>query len=74
MLKMISAINDFEREICLERQHKSIAIAKTVGMYNGRKEISIPDYGGIFPHINCRHGRGRPIVGLSTRHGCSQKH
>ena len=44
MLKMISAINDFERENMLERQREGIAIAKAQGKYKGRKEISIPDF------------------------------
>lgn len=44
MLKMISAINDFERENMLERQRECIAIAKAEGKYKGRKEVSIPDF------------------------------
>ncbi|WJE49889.1 recombinase family protein [Peribacillus frigoritolerans] len=44
MLKMISAINDFERENMLERQREGIAIAKAAGKYKGRKEVSIPDF------------------------------
>ncbi|MCM3137351.1 recombinase family protein [Bacillus pumilus] len=45
MLKMISVINDFERENMLERQREGIAIAKAEGKYKGRKEVSIPDFG-----------------------------
>lgn len=44
MLKMISAINDFERENMLERQREGIAIAKAEGKYKGRKEVSISDF------------------------------
>jgi DNA invertase Pin-like site-specific DNA recombinase len=44
MLKMISAINDFERENMLERQREGIALAKAAGKYKGRKEVSIPDF------------------------------
>lgn len=44
MLKMISAINDFERENMLERQREGIAIAKAQGKYKGRKEVSITDF------------------------------
>ncbi len=44
MLKMISAINDFERENMLERQREGITIAKAEGKYKGRKEVSIPDF------------------------------
>ncbi len=44
MLKMISAINDFERENMLERQREGIAIAKAEGKYKGRKEVAIQDF------------------------------
>ncbi|MGR3779141.1 recombinase family protein [Bacillus paramycoides] len=44
MLKMISAINDFERENMLERQREGIAIAKVEEKYKGRKEVSISDF------------------------------
>ncbi|WP_268417439.1 recombinase family protein [Bacillus altitudinis] len=44
MLKMISAINDFERENMLERQREGIAIAKAEGKYKGRKKVSILDF------------------------------
>ncbi len=44
MLKMISAINDFERENMFERQCEGIAIAKAEGKYKGRKEASISDF------------------------------
>lgn len=44
MLKMISAINDFERENMLERQREGIAIAKAKGKYKGRREVDIPDF------------------------------
>jgi DNA invertase Pin-like site-specific DNA recombinase len=44
MLKMISAINDFERENMLERQREGIAIAKAEGKYKGRKVVSIPEF------------------------------
>ena len=44
MLKMISAINDFERENMLERQREGIAIAKAEGKYKGRKEVIVPDF------------------------------
>ena len=44
MLKMISAINDFERENMLERQREGIAIAKAEGKYKGRKEVKIDNF------------------------------
>lgn len=44
MLKMISAINDFEREDMLERQREGIAIVKVAGKYKGQNEVLIPDF------------------------------
>ena len=43
MLTMIAAINQFERENILERQREGIAIAKSKGLYKGRKTIARPD-------------------------------
>lgn len=37
MLTMLSAINQFEREILLERQKEGIEVAKEKGVYKGRK-------------------------------------
>ncbi|MFJ7756496.1 recombinase family protein [Peribacillus muralis] len=42
MLKMIAAINEFERENLLERQKEGIAIAKEKGVYKGRKKVEYP--------------------------------
>ena len=41
MLTMIGAINEFERLNMLERQKEGIAIAKTKGVYKGRKAVEI---------------------------------
>lgn len=43
MLTMIGAINEFERANMLERQKEGIAIAKSNGIYKGRKEIEKPE-------------------------------
>lgn len=42
MITMIGAINQFEREILLERQREGIEIAKRKGKYKGRKRIERP--------------------------------
>ena len=42
MLTMIGAINEFERNILLERQREGIAKAKEKGKYKGRKKIEYP--------------------------------
>lgn len=43
MLTMIGAIDEFERANLLERQREGIALAKTKGVYKGRKTIKMPD-------------------------------
>lgn len=44
MLTMIAAINEFERVNLLERQREGIAIAKSNGVYKGRKPIVINNF------------------------------
>ncbi len=41
MLTMIGAIATFEREIMLERQAEGIALAKSKGVYKGRKPTAM---------------------------------
>ena len=41
MVTMLGAINEFERTNMLERQREGIAIAKSKGVYKGRKSIVI---------------------------------
>lgn len=43
MLTMLAAINEFERNILLERQREGIEQAKLRGVYHGRPKIKIPD-------------------------------
>ena len=43
MFNVIASMDQFEREIMLERQREGIAIAKAAGKYKGRKEISKPE-------------------------------
>ena len=40
---IVAAINEFERANILERQAEGIALAKSKGVYKGRKRISKPD-------------------------------
>ena len=42
MITVIGAINQFEREILLERQREGIEIAKRKGKYKGRKPVEKP--------------------------------
>lgn len=43
-LTIIAALNEFEREVLLERQSEGIAIAKKVGKYKGRVQVYIDRY------------------------------
>lgn len=43
MLTMLGAINEFEREIMLERQREGIAIAKKAGKYKGGQKKKIDE-------------------------------
>lgn len=42
-ITIVAAINEFERANILERQAEGIALAKSKGVYKGRKRISRPD-------------------------------
>ncbi|MED3955565.1 recombinase family protein [Priestia aryabhattai] len=42
MLTVLAAMNQFEREVLLERQREGIAIAKKKGKYKGRKKVEKP--------------------------------
>ena len=44
MFTLISAIDEFERNVMLERQREGIAIAKREGKYKGRKKKEIPNF------------------------------
>lgn len=48
MLTMIGAIAEFERQNLLERQREGIAIAKRKGVYKGRKEVKVDNFGEYY--------------------------
>ncbi len=53
MLTMLAAINEFERNILLERQREGIEQAKLRGVYHGRPKMQIPDnFGYILEKID----------------------
>lgn len=53
MLTMLAAINEFERNILLERQREGIEQAKLRGVYHGRPKKPIPDnFGYILDKID----------------------
>ena len=43
-LTIIAALNEFEREVLLERQAEGIAVAKQNGKYKGRAHASIDKF------------------------------
>ena len=43
-LTIIAALNEFEREVLLERQAEGIAVAKRNGKYKGRMHASIDKF------------------------------
>jgi DNA invertase Pin-like site-specific DNA recombinase len=54
MLTMIGAINEFERANLLERQKEGIDIAKKLGKFKGRKEVSIKDFDSYYKRYKNR--------------------
>ena len=56
MLNILLAFAEFERDMILERQREGIAIAKAVGKYKGRKEITVPNIGEYYERYMSRQG------------------
>lgn len=48
MVNLIASINQFEREILLERQREGIAIAKQAGRYTGRKPRELSNWNEVY--------------------------
>lgn len=55
MLTIFGAVAELEREYILQRQQEGIAIAKTQGVYKGRKPIQRPE----FPQVAALWREGR---------------
>ena len=54
LLTVIGAISEFERTNLLERQAEGIAIAKSKGVYKGRKPIKVEDFEQHYNRWKCR--------------------
>ena len=54
ILTIFGAVAELEREYILQRQREGIAIAKSNGVYKGRKPVDHPD----FPSVVARWKRG----------------
>ena len=70
MLTMIGAIDEFEREIMLERQREGIEVAKRRGVYKGRKAIALPDNFGLYYDAWTRHEANK--TGIAQALGVSR--
>ncbi|AVP94960.1 recombinase family protein [Aeromonas rivipollensis] len=68
MLTMIGAIATFEREIMLERQAEGIALAKTKGVYKGRK----PTAQLQARNVNVLYGQGMKKTDIAKTLNISQ--
>ena len=55
MVTMIAAINEFEREVILDRQREGIAIAKREGKYKGRQPKKIDQE--LFEELKAKYYR-----------------
>lgn len=51
ILTVFGAIAELEREYILQRQAEGIAIAKTNGVYKGRKPIDCPDFDKVYEQV-----------------------
>lgn len=54
MLTMIGAIAEFERTNLLERQREGIELAKAKGVYKGRREVKVDNFGDYYTRYKNR--------------------
>ncbi|MBU3113902.1 recombinase family protein [Clostridium lacusfryxellense] len=65
MFTMISSIKEFQRLNVLERQKDGIEIAKSNGVYKGRKKIGYPsNWGEVYSKYKDREITGTAAMGL----------
>lgn len=70
LLSMLGAVAEFERSMILERQREGIAIAKTKGVYKGRKPALTDDQAD---ELAQRLGAGEPVAALAREYGVSRQ-
>lgn len=70
LLSMLGAVAEFERAIILERQREGIAIAKTQGVYKGRKPTLTPEKAEL---IKVRAAAGESKAALAREFGISRE-
>lgn len=72
LLTMLGAVAEFERSLIKERQREGIAIAKTKGVYRGRKPaLSAEQVKALKAQDRERGGKNR--AGLAKEHGISRE-
>ena len=70
MLTMLAAFGEFERELIRERQREGIAIAKSKGVYKGRKRA----LGPVETHeLVAQAHAGIPKADLARAYGISRE-
>lgn len=72
MLSVMGAFAEFERSLIKERQREGIAIAKTKGVYKGRKPAMTPDQIEALKAQDRERG-GKNRSGLAKEHGISRE-
>lgn len=69
LLSMLGAVAEFERALILERQREGIAVAKTQGVYKGRKPSLTPERIG---ELRARAAAGEKKSSLAKAFGVSR--
>src|SRR6476620_11170378 len=70
MMTMLAAFGEFERDLIRERQREGIAIAKTKGVYKGRKKALTPEQAAEL--LQCAWS-GMPKAELARSYGISRE-
>lgn len=70
LMSMLGAVAEFEREMIRERQLEGIAIAKTKGVYKGRKPALTDDQAD---ELTRRLVAGEPVAALAREYGVSRQ-
>jgi len=70
LLSLLGAVAEFERSLIRERQREGIAIAKTEGVYKGRKPSLTPER---IIELNRRAATGENRVSLAREFGISRQ-
>lgn len=70
LLSMLGAVAEFERSQIRERQLEGIAIAKTKGVYKGRKPALTDDQAD---ELTRRLEAGEPVAALAREYGVSRQ-